>query len=399
MNLLIISALYPMPDRLGGDNRFFHLLQALVCEHKLTYLAFAPDSQATQYGQDATDVYRNNLFGLGIGILPPGVRGALQGQRYDAVFFQYYTHALQWATEVRTFQPWAHVVVDNGDVAYRRLFSKADLTGDPADRAAAERIKREELTAYRSADAILAVSKEDLDVVRIEIPDLEAYIIPNTHPIPDASSERRESCRLVFVGSFVHPPNVDGIMWFVHEVLPLVVNVISGVRVWVVGYAPTPEVLALASDYVEVVGYVPETAPYLESATISIAPLRFGAGVKGKIGEAMAYRLPVVTTAVGIDGFGLTPGVNILVGETPEEFASHVINLLQDEHLRNNLADAGFQFVSEQFSEPAVNARVRSMMKALPRLPVKRLAFSKRLRVLWDDWMDKNVRWRLPSSR
>lgn len=398
MNILIISAWYPMPDRLGGDHRFFRLLEGLLGAHRLTYLAFSPESQAEKYGSDETRRYREDLAKAGIGLLPPGVRAGLQGARYDAVFFQNYFHALPWLDEVRTFQPHARVVVDNGDVAYRRFFSKAELTGDAADYAKAEQIKREELDAYRRADAIIGVSQDDLDVVKKEIPDVRAFIIPNIHPIPALTKGEKKRNTLIFVGSFLHPPNVDGMVWFVNDVLPIIMATRPDVRLQIVGYGPTPEVLALASPHVEVVGYVPETAPYLESAYISVAPLRYGAGVKGKIGEAMAYRLPVVTTNVGIDGFGLTPGHDVLVGDDAQTFAAHVLRVLEDPMLHENLAEAGFQFIQGRFSAEAVQTRVDEMMAALPSLPIRRLPLSRRWPLLWEEFLDRHVRWRFARN-
>jgi len=399
MRLLIISSFYPMPDRLAGDHRFMRFIEGLVDEHQLDYVAYAPDSQAQQFGLEETERYRQGVADAGIQVLSPGVRPALRRERYDAIFFQYYYQLPLWITDVRAFQPWARVVVDNGDVAFRRFFSKAELTGKAEDFAEAEVVKREELAAYRQADAVLTVSKEDTDVVAAEIRDLRAYIIPNIHTMPPPRDCARDRHMLVFVGSFIHHPNTDGILYFVQEVMPIIRHAYLGVRLQIVGNAPTEEVLALTGEDVEVLGYVPETAPYLDSAYISIAPLRFGAGVKGKIGEAMAHRLPVVTTSIGIDGFGLTPGENVLVADTPELFARHVLDLLRDERLHERLAEAGFRFVQAHFSEAAVILRIREFMKELPSIPVKQLSLRRRLTILAGDWIDRQIGWRLKARK
>lgn len=394
MYILVIAAWYPMPDRLGGDHRFFRLLEGLTGDHAITYLAFSPASQAEKYGATETDQYRKGLDGIGVTVYPPKVRSALRAGKYDAVIFQYSAHATLWHREVRTFQPEARLVIDNGDVSYRRLFSKAELTGTPEDLALAESFKREELFAYRIADAITTVSQDDLATVREDIPNIRAFIIPNIHPIPRTLGKNKDGRTLLFIGSFLHPPNVDGMVWFVHEILPLIIREFPEARLQIVGYGPTPEIEALASPHVEVVGYVPDTAPYLDAAYLSIAPLRYGAGVKGKIGEAMAYRLPVVTTSVGIDGFGLTPDKNVLVADSPADFAAHVLRLLNDAKLHDELAGEGFQFIQARFSEEAVQGRIREMMAELPRLPVKRLSLPQRLSILFDDFLERRVRWR-----
>lgn len=395
MKILVISAFLPMADKLGGDHRFFRFLEGLVGEHEVRYLAYAVHDQALRYGEEDIARYRRELEQAGIPLLPPGVRNALQGDVYDAVIFQNFFHMPPWIAEVRTFQPQARVIVDNGDVAFRRFFSKADLTGLAEDRAAAEKIKREELWAYARADIAITVSREDTEVVKAELPDLRTWIIPNIHPIPPASSLPKEPDSLIFVGSFLHPPNVDGMLYFVRDILPLIVAERPAVKLRIVGYKPPPEVEALASEHVEVVGFVPETAPWLDRSAISVAPLRYGAGVKGKIGEAMAHRLPVVTTTVGIDGFGLSVGENVLVGDSPAEFAHHVLDLLGDEALYARLAEAGSRFIREHFSEAAVREQIRALMRELPALPVQRLPAWRSLPIRLDALLERHLYWRL----
>jgi glycosyltransferase involved in cell wall biosynthesis len=204
----------------------------------------------------------------------------------------------------------------------------------------------------------------------------------------------RDRNALIFVGAYTHPPNVDAALFFVNEVLPLIVAAKPNVRLRLIGFAPPPEVLALASDEVEVLGYVEETAPYLDSSYISIAPIRFGAGVKGKIGDAMAHRLPVVTTSVGVEGFGLTPGDNILVGNTPREFADAVIRLLVDDALHEKLAQAGFDFIRQNFSEEVIGRRIGDFVGMLDSYPVQLLPVQIRIRQSIFNWLERTLFWR-----
>src|SRR5581483_10434832 len=97
-------------------------------------------------------------------------------------------------------------------------------------------------------------------------------------------------------------------IYFTSAILPKIVDAVPDVKLRIVGNAPPEEIVRLASQHVEVVGYVPDTKPYLQKSVISVAPLRFGGGMKGKVGEAMSYGLGVVTTSFGAEGFGLTAG-------------------------------------------------------------------------------------------
>jgi glycosyltransferase involved in cell wall biosynthesis len=388
-----------MADRLGGDYRFFRIMEAIAKGHEVSLLSYAVPAQLERYGRAAVDGYRSALSRIGIEIVQPGVRAALRATWYDAVIFQYHPSAALWLKEVRAFQPGVPIVIDNGDVVYRRFESKARVTQAPDDFRFAKAMKEEELACYRAADAILGVSEEDVSTVHAEIPDLRVFMVPTIHPIPAPPARQRVKGRLLFIGSFLHHPNVDGIVWFVSKVFPLIAASIPGARLQIVGNAPTEEVKALASPQVEVVGFVPETAPYLEAADVSVAPLRFGAGVKSKIGEAMSYRLPVVTTSIGAEGFGVRAGEEILVGDSPAEFAAQVVRLLADEQLRESVAQAGFRFLDARFSEAAVRDRISEFLAALPGLQAKGIGLRERLLVHLDDWWTRNVRWRLQRAR
>lgn len=160
--------------------------------------------------------------------------------------------------------------------------------------------------------------------------------------------EHREG--LLFIGNFNHPPNADAVTYFVREVFPQVKRDIPGMTLTVVGNNPSEEIISLRSDDVVITGYVPETEPYLKKARVSISPLRFGSGMKGKIGEAMAAGLPVVTTSIGAEGMGLVSGENAFIADDAESFARGIVRLCNDDQLWTDMASAGKQYIRENFS-------------------------------------------------
>jgi glycosyltransferase involved in cell wall biosynthesis len=183
--------------------------------------------------------------------------------------------------------------------------------------------------------------------------------------------------------------------YFCGEILPSVVAAVPDVSLRIIGSSPGPEITGLASSHVEVLGFVPETRPYLETSAISIAPLRFGGGMKGKIGEAMSFGLPVVTTSTGIEGFGLEPNVDALVADTPGEFADAVIRLLRDRDYLERVRMSGYRFIREHYSEAAVKTRVDTLFAKLDSLPLKRMALAPTLlRKAKESW-ERHVGWRL----
>ncbi|HDZ78804.1 MAG TPA: glycosyltransferase [Gammaproteobacteria bacterium] len=210
----------------------------------------------------------------------------------------------------------------------------------------------------------------------------------------DADTDRVPN-RLIFVGNFSsNPSNTDAMAWFCHEVLPLVQKEVPGVHLQIVGNKPSDEVKTLTSKTVEVTGFVPETAPYLLASSVSICPLRFGAGLKGKIGEAMMYGLPVVTTTIGTQGMDVRHGENMMVGDTPAEFAAGCVALLKDKKLRIHLTQNGRRFIIDNYSYAAVHRTVDAVVSRLDTLPLRGYGNIERWARLQVDGVKEYLRWR-----
>jgi glycosyltransferase involved in cell wall biosynthesis len=158
----------------------------------------------------------------------------------------------------------------------------------------------------------------------------------------------------------------------------------------------------LACDYVMVTGYVRDVEPYLAASTVSICPLRFGAGLKGKIGEAMIHGLPVVTTSIGTQGMNPRLGEDIMVGDTPDEFAHCVVQLLEQPALRQTLSRNGRDLVIRNYSFQAIAARIDEVMSELATIPVKRYHQPKRLALKWrfdlSDRLQRHLLWKFRRS-
>ena len=164
------------------------------------------------------------------------------------------------------------------------------------------------------------------------------------------------------MGGFEHPPNIDAAALVVKEVMPVVWRELGDVQVTIVGPNPPPEVAALASPLVDVTGWVEELKPLFESARLMVAPLHYGAGVKGKITQALAVGLPVVTTPVGAEGID-HPDECLLVAETSQELAAHVVRAYRDDELWRRLSSAGQAFISAQCSTAVVTDRLSQLFE------------------------------------
>jgi GT2 family glycosyltransferase/tetratricopeptide (TPR) repeat protein len=206
---------------------------------------------------------------------------------------------------------------------------------------------------YRRADMVLTVTEEDRRRLREEAPELAVGISTDIHPLIERDSEG-ETRDLVFVGNYNHEPNEDAVLYFVERIMPLIKKKAPGVKLYVVGNNPTERIRDLASEEVIVTGFVPEVTPYLTGSRVFVVPLRYGAGLKGKIGEALAAGIPIVTTSIGAEGMSLVHERNAMIADDPEEFAECVIRVYNREELRRTLSEEGRRLAVRNYSSEAV---------------------------------------------
>ena len=169
---------------------------------------------------------------------------------------------------------------------------------------------------------------------------------------------------LFFVGGYGHPPNVDAVQWFAREIWSKVRHQLPNVKVFLIGSEMPPAVAALAGEGIEPLGHLPDLTPYLEGCRISIAPLRYGAGVKGKINLAQSWGIPVVATTIAIEGMQLEHHRDVLIADTPEDFASAIVRLYTDRTLWTVVSDGGRANVARHFSPEAASGALDQLITA-----------------------------------
>lgn len=392
MKILAVSYDIPRPDQSSGELRFYSLLSLLARDHRVSF--YSKDQQSTSEHEAACTA----LERLGVCIEKGTFEHLLRRASFDVVFFEFYFVAEGLLDLVRAWQPNARIVVDSVDVHFHRLRSKARLTGLPVDRIHAEKVRDTELSVYRKADLVLTVSNEDSRVLRDEGLGGDIEVLPNIHVVhPLAPHQWSDKLELIFIGSYKWSPNIDAMIYFCQEVLPLLRQKVSRLRLRIVGSAPTDEIMSLASEDVAIVGFVPETTSYLLSSDISIAPLRYGGGVKGKVGEAMAHGLPVVTTSIGAEGFGFEVDKDVLVADTPQAFAEAITTLWRDSALYESVRKNGWNYINDRYSVQAVDRLISPIFERLSSCTVKRLSSIRRLRMIAPHYMDKYVFWRFKT--
>src|SRR5262249_6424465 len=159
-----------------------------------------------------------------------------------------------------------------------------------------------------------------------------------------------------------HRPSVDAVLYFARQILPLIRARLPELKFLVVGSNSPPEVRALDGDGVTVVGYVPDLADYLGSCRLSVAPLRYGAGIKGKVAMSLAHGLPCVTSSIAAEGMNRAPGKEVLVADDPPAFADAVVRLYTDPALWHRLSQKGMEFVAQHYSPKAGRRHIRAIL-------------------------------------
>jgi len=289
-----------------------------------------------------------------------------RGAEFDIVMMSRHYIAVKHIDAVRAFAPRALVVFDTVDLHFLRSERQADLEGSVLARVAARAKRDEELTLIRKADVTLVVSPFEQSLLAELLPDARVLMLSTIHELLPPGQPFEQRAGLVFIGGFQHPPNTDAVLWYAEEVLPHVRARLPGVKTYVIGSRTTASIEALACDDLVILGYVPDIAPYLASCRVSISPLRYGAGVKGKINTAMSHGLPVVATTASIEAMHLRDGEDVVVADAPEAFADAIARVHEDRALWQRLSAGGRANVARHFSRSLARDAIGELLARTP---------------------------------
>lgn len=215
-------------------------------------------------------------------------------------------------------------------------------------------LRSSEYKAFSVFDALTIISEVDSEAIPHK-KNGEIHIVPNgvdfdyfnTNALTRSDVNAFSLC---FCGNMAYAPNVDAARYLVNEVMPLVWSRIPSATLLLAGADPKPSVRALASKLVTVSGRLDDIREAYASSQIFVAPMRLGSGLQNKLLEAMAMRVPCVTTSIANTPLGAVDGQEILVGDTPEALADAIVRLLESQELRDSIAAAGNRFVTTHYS-------------------------------------------------
>ena len=346
--VLVIDICLVMPDRDSGSLRMYEMLKAM--REMGCRVSFVADN-----GQHP-ERYARLSQSLGVEVLHAPFVSPLSsaitryGDDFDVVILSRAMVAVKYVDTVKKRMPEAKLIFDTVDLHFLRQQREAEIAGDAKLIRAADEMKEAELDIIAKSDVTLVVSPYERSLLETVAPRAQVQILSNIHEPTPGSKQFADRHGLVFIGGFRHAPNVDAMLWYATEVLPLLRARGNGFRTTVIGSDAPKSIRQLAADDFVIAGYVSDVEPLFNEARIAIAPLRYGAGVKGKVNLAMQFGVPVVATSCSVEGMNLTAGSDVLIGDDAAMFADAIVQLYDDERLWSQLRAGGLENIRRWFS-------------------------------------------------
>jgi len=369
--VLIIDEIVPEFDKDSGSRRLSEIIKLLLKNNVSVFLI--GDIKEYKYKSDYIQKFKD----LGVIVYEPSVdvNGNLLTKEG---FIKNIAHLLDiaWLHRPLIFDKYhqlisgenenIELVFDMVDFHYLRLMREWELDKSNVKlKKQAEKLLEIEVNNCEHADKIIVISDLDKTSLSEYYADKSKMIsIGNVHDlIPKSegflSFQKRKD--LLFIGGFKHAPNIDAVQFLKNEIMPLVWHKLPDVKVRVVGSYPTEAIKELHSDKFEIIGFVEDVSEYFKKARLFVAPLRYGAGIKGKIGQSIEYSLPLITTSIGEEGFDFGDFSKNMVANTAKEFADILVSLYENEHLWNEVSNYSNEIIYP-FSKQENERKVKEIL-------------------------------------
>ena len=361
---IVIDDSWPRPDRDAGSVDIVHLVQALRRFGFDVVLAAARE-------HDGEVPAREALIREGVRCLLPSDAASVEeflereGPTLDLCVLcrvycggRFLESALQHARKAR-------IVFNTIDLNFLRVERQARLEGDEAALAMAREVRRREEEIIRASDATIVVSKAELEFLLEEMPETLAVELPLARPLVPPVTPFAGRAGIGFIGGFAHAPNVDAMRWFLAEIWPLVIRDMPEMEMTIVGPDFPERMLDGVPGRIRALGHVPDIGPWFEGLRLTVAPLRFGAGAKGKVASSLAAGVPCIATPVAAEGMSLSENTGILVASEPEDFAAQLRRAYTDEALWNRLSAGGLEHAGNALSPAAWRDRLEALLQRI----------------------------------
>ncbi len=360
---LVIDDSVPEPDKDAGSNAVFqHILTLQRLGYKVTFI---PGDNMARIDPYTTELQRRGVECL----YHPyyfSVEDVFRKRPlpFDLVYLHRYSNASKYGGMIRQHFPKARILYSVADLHFLRLERQAEVENDPVLRQKAEQMRRLELGAMFFVDCVIVHSAAEAELLAKLAPGIDVQVIPWTIEPRDIVKSESERPAIAFIGGYSHEPNIDAAKWAVRSLMPPLRKAVPGIELLLVGSHMPAEIAALAEKDVVPLGYVPSLDNVFDRVRLTIAPLRYGAGLKGKVLESFAAGIPCVMTNVAAEGLDLPTALQPLVVDGPDEIAARVAELCRDDSEYRGIVEAGKAYVSAKYSAQRIDALLKQACAA-----------------------------------
>jgi polysaccharide biosynthesis protein PslH len=399
MRILMLTPYLPWPLVSGGQIRTYNLLKNLSRQHQITLFALIKHKSDKQYIKNlkpfCTDiqVFRRstkpftikNILRAGLSLYPfvvtrnlvpdtkDAVTRALHESNYDLIHAEtFYMMPNIPQTDVPTIlveQTIEYLGYQSYAGSNKKAWLKPLLYLDIA------KIKYWERYYWQRSDRLITMSQEDKDFILKELPKIENIdVVANGVDIPyfdTVPKTKPAKPTILFVGTFSWLPNVQAVKHLVYDIWPLITKKLPGVRLHIVGFSPTTEIVRFGKlDHITVSGSVEDIRTAYATSHVLLAPVKWGKGTRYKILEAMATHTPVVATPLAVEGItGIKPGTHALIGSSPKKLADLTVKLLSEPSLQKKLAQNSYALVRKRYNWPRIADQLSTIYETIGSRP------------------------------
>ncbi|MRX50724.1 glycosyltransferase [Paracoccus sp. S-4012] len=362
--ILFVDYTTPTPDRDAGS--YAALMEIELMQSLGFKVTLLPENLAWLGG------YSENLQKMGVEVITAPFFASIdqfleaRAAEFDAFYVMRYHVVNNVVPKIRALNPEARIVMNGADLHYLRLLRRGKAAGDADQIAAAREVRVAEIDAMRSVDVVVSYNEVEAAVIEaVSEGEVAALPCPWVLDFPEVVPPRIGRAGLSFLGSFHHHPNVEGLQWFVERVMGPLAEAAPDLVLSVYGSRMNDAIRAMASPVIRPLGYVEDVAQAYDPHLLFVAPLISGAGIKGKVLNALARGVPCVLSPVAAEGIGLRSGHDCMVAETPEEWVAAITGLTADPARWTAIRDNAMAHARARYGFETARAQMRRVFEAV----------------------------------
>lgn len=366
--IMIIDSTYPTPDRDSGSVDAVNYIRIFKSLGYSIYFMATTNFHHVQLDEVSTKA-RDDLDALGVDIIDDrygpdiGEIVRLKGGYFEKFFLSRVYAGGVFFEAIRTHAPQSRIVFNTVDMHGVREMREGQLEGNRVKIMGAYRTTEREHYLARLADATVVVSAEEANTLVARVPGAKVVEIPLLRDIPGTTAPLSGRANLGFIGGYRHTPNMDAVKYFLDSIWPAVRGRLPDLKFYLMGADMPKELRERTDPGLVVVGHVKDLQSAFDSLRLTVAPLRIGAGAKGKVVSSLSHGLPCIASPIAAEGMGLDGGV--LVASTSEHFAAEIVRLCTDDDLWHSLSTEGLNLLRRRYSLQAGATMVESLFQNL----------------------------------